>query len=180
MIWYDIWYEYCSITTAVIVLQWTVLASMWHMLWSKLPTHLTRYTPLWLSMSSVHHRPEDRQIFSEIFDIHISNKKYIVFHGGHKSCRPPPSWISLDHKFLTDQTVTRAELRHRAKFCLNRWNCGGDMAIFRFFKMAAAAILDFWNFKFLTVGTVKRVELHHRAKFRPNRSDFLIFSHFES
>ena len=32
-------------------------------------------------------------------------------------CRLPPSWISLDVKFVTDQTVTRAELRHRAKFC---------------------------------------------------------------
>jgi len=37
------------------------------------------------------------------------------------------------------------------------------MAIFLFFKMAAAAILDFWNFKFFTVGTVKSVELHHLA-----------------
>ena len=30
-------------------------------------------------------------------------------------CRPPPSSISLDLKFVTDQTVTRAELRHHAK-----------------------------------------------------------------
>ena len=43
------------------------------------------------------------------------------------------------------------------------------MAIIRFSKMAAAAILDFENLKFLTVGAVKRVELHHRAKFRQNR-----------
>jgi len=54
---------------------------------------------------------------------------------------------------------------------------------FRFFKMAAAAMLDFWNFKFLTVGTVKRVELHHRAKFRQNRSnrgwDVIIFQFFQ-
>ena len=45
-------------------------------------------------------------------------------------------------------------------------------ASFRFFKMAAAAILDFPNFTSLTIGTVKRVELHRRAKFcrnRPNR-----------
>ena len=35
--------------------------------------------------------------------------------------------------------------------------------------MAAAAILDFWNFKFLTVETVKRVELHLHARFRQNR-----------
>ena len=44
------------------------------------------------------------------------------------------------------------------------------MAIFQFFKMAAAAILDFENFKFLTVGAVQRVKLHHRAKFHQNRS----------
>ena len=43
------------------------------------------------------------------------------------------------------------------------------MAIFLFFKMAAAAILDFRNFKFLTVGALKRVELRHHAKFRRNR-----------
>jgi len=43
------------------------------------------------------------------------------------------------------------------------------MAIFRFLKMAAAAILDFQNFKFLTVGTVKGGELHQCAKFRENR-----------
>ena len=34
-----------------------------------------------------------------------------------------------------------------------------------FFKMAAAAILDFGNFKFLTVGTLKRVEMRLRANF---------------
>jgi len=45
------------------------------------------------------------------------------------------------------------------------------MVIFRFFKMAAAAILDFRNLKFLTVGTVMRVKLHHYAKFRQNRSN---------
>ena len=43
------------------------------------------------------------------------------------------------------------------------------MAIIRFFKMAAVAILDFEKFKFLTVGAVKVVELHHLAKFRQNR-----------
>ena len=37
------------------------------------------------------------------------------------------------------------------------------MVIFRFFKMAAATILDFRNFEFLT-------ELRHHAKFRRNRS----------
>jgi len=39
------------------------------------------------------------------------------------------------------------------------------MAIFRFFKMAAAAVLDFQNVKILGVGRIKRVKMRHRAKF---------------
>ena len=42
---------------------------------------------------------------------------------------------------------------------------------FKFFKMAAAAILDFWNLKFLTVETLNRVELLHHAKFHRNCSN---------
>jgi len=53
---------------------------------------------------------------------------------------------------------------------------------FRFFKMAAAAMLDFRNFKFLTVGTVKRVKHHQHVKFRQNQSnrgrDMSIFINF--
>ena len=72
-------------------------------------------------------------------------------------------------KILTVGTFKRVELHLRAKFCQNRSNRSQDMAIFRFFKMAAAAILDFQNFKFLTAGTGKGVELHQPAKFRKNR-----------
>ena len=43
------------------------------------------------------------------------------------------------------------------------------MAIFKFFKMAAADILDFQMFYFLTAGAVKGVELHQRARFRENQ-----------
>jgi len=57
------------------------------------------------------------------------------------------------------------------------------MAIFRFFKMAAAAILDFRNLKFLTFIAVKSIELHHCAKFCRNRSnrgrDIAIFRFFK-
>ena len=49
-------------------------------------------------------------------------------------CWLPPSWISLNFKFVTDRTVMRAELRHPAKFRWNRWKCGRDMAIFQFFN----------------------------------------------
>ena len=63
-----------------------------------------------------------------------------------------------------------SELRRSAKFGRNRSDCGCHMAIFRFFKMAAAAILNFSNFKFLTVGQLKRVEMRRLAKFGRNRS----------
>jgi len=58
--------------------------------------------------------------------------------------------------------------------------CRG-VTISRFFKMAAAAILDFLTYKFLTVQTVHKVELRHCAKFSRNHSncspdgDFSIF-----
>ena len=62
-------------------------------------------------------------------------------------------------------------MRHRTKFCEDRSNHSGDMADFRFFKMAAAAaILDFKKFKFLTAQTLNRFELRPRAKFCRNRS----------
>ena len=40
--------------------------------------------------------------------------------------------------------------------------------IFRIFKMAATAILDFCNLKILLVTGVERVETHQRAKFSEN------------
>ena len=45
------------------------------------------------------------------------------------------------------------------------------MAIFRFFKMAAAAILDFKNVEILGVERLKTAKLHHRAKFGDDRSN---------
>ena len=83
-------------------------------------------------------------------------------------CRPPPCRISLDLKVVTDQTVTKAELRKRAEFC---WNCGRDMAIFRFFKMAADAMWNFWNYKVLTVRPIISDELRHHDKFRGHWSN---------
>ena len=71
----------------------------------------------------------------------------------------------------TVRTVKRFKMHHLAKFRQYRLNRGRDMAIFPFFKMAAAAILDFRNLKFLTVGTLNWVELHHRTKFYRNRSN---------
>ena len=62
-------------------------------------------------------------------------------------------------------------MRRHAKFGQNRSKRGGDKAIFRFFKMAAAAILDFSNLQLLTVGRLKRAELRRRTKFGRNRSN---------
>ena len=70
--------------------------------------------------------------------------------------------------------VKRVELCQRAKFRGDSSNRRQDMAMFRLFKMAAAAILDFSNFKFLTVGRLKRAELHRRAKFSRNRSNRVV------
>jgi len=43
-------------------------------------------------------------------------------------------------------------MRHRTKFREDRSNLSGDMADFRFLKMAAAAILDFWKFQIFNGG----------------------------
>jgi len=56
--------------------------------------------------------------------------------------RSPPSWIFKFLKFLTVRRLKRAELHWHAKLGWNRFKHGRDMVIFRFFKMAAAAILD--------------------------------------
>jgi len=50
---------------------------------------------------------------------------------------------SQNFKFLTVGAVKRFEMHHLAKFRQYRLNRNRDMAIFQFFKMAAAAILDF-------------------------------------
>ena len=45
------------------------------------------------------------------------------------------------------------------------------MANFRFFKMAAAAMMDFWNYKVLTVRRIISAELRPLAKFRGDWSN---------
>ena len=81
------------------------------------------------------------------------------------------------------EQLKRVKMLRCAIFGRNRSKCGGDITIFRFFKMAAAAILDFLNFKLLTVGWFRRAELLRRAKFGRNRSnycrDMTIFRFFQ-
>jgi len=94
----------------------------------------------------------------------------------------PPSWV-FNFKFVTVRLLKSVEIRRRAKFGQNRSNCCRDIGIFRFFKMAAAAILDFLIFEILTTGTLTKVELRHLAKFRQKRSnrgkDVAIFRFFK-
>ena len=61
--------------------------------------------------------------------------------------------------------------------------CCWDITIFRIFKMAGAAILDFWNRKILLAIGVERVEIHQHAKLCQNQSigceDIKVFSDFQ-
>ena len=78
------------------------------------------------------------------------------------------------------QTV--AEIPRCLDFSVWHWNRDRNVAIFRIIKMAAAAILDFWNYKFMwtqnvdvnvnvNVERVMSVELRHHAKCRGDRSN---------
>ena len=71
------------------------------------------------------------------------------------------------------QTVgqKRVKLHQIIKFRGDRSNRRRDMAIYRFFKVAAAGILYFQILVFLTVGTIKRAKLRHIAKFCGDRSN---------
>jgi len=97
----------------------------------------------------------------------ISEKKFETWlrpwRVGQKSGK-----FNVDSSIFNGRNGQRVELHHYDKFRQNLSNRVRDMLIFRFFKMAVAANLDFQNFRILKVGTVKRVELYYHAKFRPN------------
>ena len=61
--------------------------------------------------------------------------------------------------------VKRVEVLHHAKFSQNRSNHGWNIAIFLFFKMAAAAILDFRNFKFFNGCQEGRLQFSRGSNF---------------
>ena len=74
-------------------------------------------------------------------------------------------------------------MHQHAKFRHNRSIGCEDIKIFPFFKMTAAAILDFRNREFLFTVGIWRVQAHHCTKFRQNRSfrcgDIAIFRFFK-
>jgi len=84
--------------------------------------------------------------------------------------RPPPCWIFKFVKFHW-QTVSE---RPRLIILLNVLKIGRSIAeilrFFRIFKLAFAAILDFWNHEILLAIWMQRVQTHQRAKFHQNRS----------
>jgi len=59
-----------------------------------------------------------------------------------------------------------------AKFCQNRSIGCEDIMIFRFFKIAAVAMLDFRNREFLFADGLWRAQSHHCTKYCQNRSLF--------
>ena len=69
-------------------------------------------------------------------------------------------------KFLLADGVRRGHTHHCSKFHQNRVFVAVHIAIFQTIKMAASAILYFWNREILLAIGVERVETHQRAKFR--------------
>ena len=74
-------------------------------------------------------------------------------------------------------------MHQHAKFCQNRSIGCEDIKIFRFFKMAAAAIFDFQKRAFLFAVGIWGAQTHHCTKFRQNRlfrcTDIAIFRIFK-
>ena len=75
----------------------------------------------------------------------------------------------LKLRFKMFSGIRSANAGHHVKFRENRPNGCGDIAIFRFFKMAAAAILDFQKFIFLTASTFERPNLRYCGKHHQDR-----------
>jgi len=96
--------------------------------------------------------------------------------------RLPPSWIFKSAKFYWLTVSGGPRLITVPNFVKLVVHCE-NIAIFRIFKMSAAAILDFWNREILLAIAMEKVETHQRAKFRQNQSigceDIKIFRFFK-
>ena len=82
--------------------------------------------------------------------------------------RRPPSWM-FRIAILNVVVISSANACHHVKFRQYRSHSCGDIAILRFSKRAAAAILDFRKFKFLPANMFERSNLRHYAKFHQDR-----------
>ena len=81
---------------------------------------------------------------------------------------PPPFWIFEFAKFYWLLGWRGSRRIEHAKFCQNRSIGCKDIKIFRFFKMAAAIILNCWICKILLADDVRRGNTHHCTKYRQN------------
>ena len=61
-------------------------------------------------------------------------------------------------------------MHHRAKFCADRLNRCGDMAVFNFSRWRPSAIVDFQKWEILTARTLRGAKMRHHAKFCADRS----------
>jgi len=91
--------------------------------------------------------------------------RFLSFQNGGR----PPSGIFSKFKILTADPVRTAYMRHHAKFSADQSNYCGDMAIFRFFKMADIPHVQF--LKMLTADTVRTANMRHCANFFADRSN---------
>ena len=65
----------------------------------------------------------------------------------------PPSWMFKIWEILT--AFGGPKMRHRTKFCADRSNRCGDMAVFNFSRWRTSAILDFQKWEILTGCTLR-------------------------
>jgi len=109
--------------------------------------------------------------------------KILRFFFDFSRWRPPPCWIFEIVNFYLLLVSAGPRRISVANFVKIGHSVAEILHFFRIFKMAAAAILDFWNREILLVTGVQRVETHHHAEFYQNRSisceDIKIFQFFK-
>ena len=64
----------------------------------------------------------------------------------------------------------RSKMRYRTKFCADRSNRCGDMAVYDFSRWRPSAIFDFQKLEILTARTLRGAKMRHRAKNCADRS----------
>jgi len=109
-----------------------------------------------------HHRAKCRQNWSSV----VETLQFFEF----SKWPPPPSWIFKIAKFYW--LLWRRGSRHISmpNFVKIGQSVAKILRFFRFFKMAAAAILDCRIHKILLADHVRRAQTHHCTKFNQNRS----------
>jgi len=128
----------------------------------------------WCWKAQTHHRAKCRQTWSSV----VETLQFFEF----SEWPPPPSWIFEIAKFYW--LLWQRGSRHISmpNFVTFGQSVAKILRFFRFFKMAAAAILDCQIHKILLADRVRRAQTHHCTKFCQNRSfryDYCDFSNFQ-